>query len=70
MKRRIRVKNFDNSITVLEVQERAKDHLISLQTHKAHVYRNRKYTRKRKNEREKIIMKIEEKGVGRQLKIS
>ena len=54
MKKRIRVKNFDNSITLLEVQERAKDHLISLQTHKAHVYRNRKkYTRKRKNEREK-----------------
>jgi len=54
MKKRIKVKNLDNSITLLEIQERAIDHLISLQTHKAHVYRNRKkYTRKRKNEREK-----------------
>lgn len=54
MKKRIKVKNLDNSTTLLEIQERAKDHLISLQTHKAHVFKNRKkYSRKRKNERKK-----------------
>lgn len=54
MKKRIKVKNLDNSTTLLEIQERAKDHLMSLQTHKAHVFKNRKkYSRKRKNERKK-----------------
>ena len=50
MNRRIKVRDFEGKVTVLEKSESATDHLKSQQTYKHQVFRDKtKYSRKQKH---------------------